>query len=106
MHVLVQASLCSRRPYPRPAAPVLIRQVPDTSVHMAQLGALSAAGRSRSFDAAADGYGRGEGCVVLALRRSGEARDPGGHHSPCAVLRGACPCMPARHCRAVRAKTV
>jgi hypothetical protein len=63
-------------------------QVPDTSVHMAQLGALSPAGRSKSFDAAADGYGRGEGCVVLALRRSGErASQPG--YSPCAVLQGA-----------------
>ena len=45
----------------------------QTAVQMARLGALSAVGRSRTFDAAADGYGRGEGCIALALRRSGAA---------------------------------
>ncbi|KAK9803996.1 hypothetical protein WJX72_011444 [[Myrmecia] bisecta] len=61
--------------------------VPDTSIHMAQLGALSASGRSRSFDAAADGYGRGEGCIAMATRRSHEgAGTPG--YAPLAVLRG------------------
>lgn len=61
--------------------------VPDTSIHMAQLGALSPTGRSKSFDAAADGYGRGEGCITLVMRRSGEgASIPA--YSPLAVLQG------------------
>ena len=64
--------------------PVPCTQVPDTSAHMAQLGALSPVGRSRSLDAAADGYGRGEGCIALALARP---RENG--RAPCAVLQGA-----------------
>jgi Beta-ketoacyl synthase, N-terminal domain len=34
------------------------------------LQALSAVGRCQSFEAAADGYGRGEGIAVLLLRRA------------------------------------
>ena len=68
------------------AAGVNLILVPDTSRHMAQLGALSPTGRSKSLDAAADGYGRGEGCVVLALRRSGERAD--GAYAPLAILQG------------------
>lgn len=60
--------------------------VPDTSTHMAQLGALSPVGRSKSLDADADGYGRGEGCIAITLRRSEEGRLPG--YSPLAVLQG------------------
>ena len=36
--------------------------------------ALSPAGRCRTFDAAGDGYGRGEGCAVTVLQPGG----PGG----------------------------
>lgn len=43
--------------------------VPSTSTHLAQLGALSPNGRSKTFDAAADGYGRGEACIVFVARR-------------------------------------
>ena len=35
---------------------------------------LAKDGRSKSFDAAADGYGRGEGCGVVALKRLGDAK--------------------------------
>lgn len=37
---------------------------------MCQLQALSQVGRCRTFDAAGDGYGRGEGFVVAALHPS------------------------------------
>ena len=59
----------------------------QTAVHMARLGALSAVGRSHTFEAAADGYGRGEGCIALALRA---ARDAGAPQA-LAVLCGARP---------------
>ena len=59
--------------------------IPNTSTHMAQLGALSPTGRSKSLDAAADGYGRGEGCIALVLRRAGTPHI--GYH-PLAVLQG------------------
>ncbi|MFG1425019.1 amino acid adenylation domain-containing protein [Roseixanthobacter glucoisosaccharinicivorans] len=40
---------------------------PDLQVGLTRMNALSADGRCKSFDAAADGYGRGEGCVALVL---------------------------------------
>lgn len=40
---------------------------PSTPVGIAALGALSEVGRCRSFDAAADGYGRGESFVAIVL---------------------------------------
>ncbi|KAK9841871.1 hypothetical protein WJX81_008495 [Elliptochloris bilobata] len=44
-----------------------------TTVAICQLQALSPAGRARTLDAAADGYGRGEGFVVAALAPPGTA---------------------------------
>ena len=37
-------------------------------------GMLAEDGRSKAFDAAADGFGRGEGCAVLVLRRLEDAK--------------------------------
>ena len=45
------------------------------SLHRA--GMLSADGTCKSFDEAADGYGRGEGCGVVVLKRSSDARAAG-----------------------------
>lgn len=46
---------------------------PETSVALAKLNALSPSGRCRAFSADADGYVRGEGCVVLVLKRLSDA---------------------------------
>ena len=40
-----------------------------------QVQALSAVGRCQTFEAAADGYGRGEGCSVVLLQPSSSAGD-------------------------------
>ena len=68
--------------------------VDSTATHLAQLGALSSNGRSKTFDATADGYGRGEACIVFV------ALSPGSGLQPLAVLHGepsyrACPGLPA-----------
>jgi microcystin synthetase protein McyG len=41
---------------------------PATSVGFSRLKALAPDGRCKTFDAAADGYGRGEGCGLVALK--------------------------------------
>lgn len=41
---------------------------PDMFVPSSEMGFLSSSGRCRSFDAAADGYGRGEGVLALLLK--------------------------------------
>ncbi|MBN1991920.1 MAG: AMP-binding protein [Anaerolineae bacterium] len=46
---------------------------PDLSRIFAQAGMLAADGRCKAFDAAADGYGRGEGCGVVVLKRLADA---------------------------------
>ena len=50
---------------------------PTTNILTCKLKALSPSGHSRAFDAAADGYLRGEGCGVLTLRRLADAQRDG-----------------------------
>lgn len=46
---------------------------PSIFTMMGTSGALAADGRCKTFDASADGYGRGEGCGVVVLRRMDDA---------------------------------
>jgi acyl transferase domain-containing protein/acyl carrier protein len=46
---------------------------PEAFVALSRLRALAPDGRSKTFSGAADGYGRGEGVVVVALQRLSEA---------------------------------
>jgi microcystin synthetase protein McyG len=46
---------------------------PDVTVSICQARMLSADGRCKTFDAAADGYGRGEGCGIVVLKRLSDA---------------------------------
>lgn len=46
---------------------------PEMMVLICKMRALAADGRCKAFDAAADGYGRGEGCGLVALRRLSDA---------------------------------
>lgn len=50
---------------------------PTTNILTCKLKALSPHGHSRAFDAAADGYLRGEGCGVVTLRRLSDAQRDG-----------------------------
>ncbi|WP_246450250.1 type I polyketide synthase [Allostreptomyces psammosilenae] len=59
---------------------------PDTTVSLSKLRALSPDGRCKTFDASADGYGRGEGAGVVVLKRLSDAVAAGDRIW--AVLRG------------------
>jgi acyl transferase domain-containing protein/surfactin synthase thioesterase subunit len=59
---------------------------PETTIALGRLGVLSGDGRCKAFDAAADGYGRGEGCGVVVLKRASDARAAGDR--VLALLRG------------------
>ncbi|MGW2197550.1 beta-ketoacyl synthase N-terminal-like domain-containing protein [Streptosporangium sp. NPDC001682] len=50
---------------------------PGQTVTLGTAGALAPDGRSKSFDASADGYGRGEGCGVVVLKRLSDAQRDG-----------------------------
>ena len=59
---------------------------PEVSIYLSNSGALSPDGRCKSFDAAADGFGRAEACGVLVLERLSDARARGA--PVLAVIRG------------------
>ncbi|MEM7127318.1 MAG: MupA/Atu3671 family FMN-dependent luciferase-like monooxygenase [Chloroflexota bacterium] len=50
---------------------------PRNMIALCQMKALSPDGRCKTFDAAADGYGRGEGCGMVVLKRLADAKRDG-----------------------------
>ncbi|WP_433281455.1 type I polyketide synthase [Micromonospora sp. CA-244673] len=68
------------------AAGVNLILAPGLTLTLDAAGATSPDGRCKSFDAAADGYGRGEGCGVLVLKRLADAQRDGDR--VLAVIRG------------------
>ncbi|SOD63844.1 Acyl transferase domain-containing protein [Streptomyces zhaozhouensis] len=59
---------------------------PHVMTTLRLMNAVSPDGRSRPFDAGADGYGRGEGCGMLVLKRLSDAERDG--DTVLAVIRG------------------
>ncbi|MGW3206159.1 SDR family NAD(P)-dependent oxidoreductase [Streptomyces sp. NPDC001135] len=68
------------------AGGVHVMAAPEMTVALSQSGVLSPQGRSRAFDAAADGYARAEGAGIVVLKRLSDARAAG--DTVLAVLRG------------------
>ncbi|MEV0296252.1 beta-ketoacyl synthase N-terminal-like domain-containing protein [Nocardia sp. NPDC050710] len=67
------------------AGGVQLNLIPDTAIGLSKLGVLSPGGRSRTFDATADGYVRGEGGAAVVLKPlSAALRD--GDRIYCTVL--------------------
>ena len=50
---------------------------PEHLIGICQMAALSPDGRCKTFDASADGFGQGEGCGVIALKRLADAQADG-----------------------------
>jgi phthiocerol/phenolphthiocerol synthesis type-I polyketide synthase D len=59
---------------------------PEVTIAFSKANMLSPDGRCHSFDAAANGYVRGEGCAVLVIKRLGDAIRDGDR--VLAVIRG------------------
>jgi len=56
---------------------VSLMLTPNIHICSSSLGTISPDGRSKTFDASANGYGRGEGCGMVVLKRLGEALSDG-----------------------------
>ena len=50
---------------------------PQGHIAMSQMQALAPDGRSKTFDASANGFGRGEGCGIVVLKRLSDAQADG-----------------------------
>ena len=85
VHLAVQA-LRGREANIALAAGVSLTLHPLGSILTARARMMSFTGRCRTFDAAADGYVRGEGCGVLVLKRLSDAQRDG--NCILAVIRG------------------
>ena len=72
LHVAVQA-LRSGEAEMALAGGVNLILTPEGHIGFCKLGALSRDGRCKTFDAAADGYSRGEGCGMVVLKRLKDA---------------------------------
>jgi acyl transferase domain-containing protein/acyl carrier protein len=68
------------------AAGVNLVLVPDNSIVFSRARMLAPDGRCKTFSSAADGYGRGEGCGVVLLKRLSDALKD--HDPIVAVIRG------------------
>jgi acyl transferase domain-containing protein/surfactin synthase thioesterase subunit/acyl carrier protein len=68
------------------AAGVQVLTAPDGLIALSQTRAVAPDGRSKTFSDRADGYGRGEGVVALALERLADARAKG--HPVLGIVRG------------------
>ena len=68
------------------AGGVSLMMTPELSVAMSKVGFMAPDGRCKTFDASANGFGRGEGCGIVVLKRLSDAiRDNDRIH---AVIRG------------------
>ena len=61
---------------------------PEVSIGMSRSRALSVEGCCKTFDSRADGYIRGEGCGIVALKRLADAVTAGDNVNFWAVIRG------------------
>ncbi|MCP4375458.1 MAG: beta-ketoacyl synthase, partial [bacterium] len=70
-------ALQSHRTHVAVVAGVNLLLNPHPFVYFSKLGAISPDGRCKTFDASANGYGRGEGCGVVVVKRLSDAQADG-----------------------------